>query len=652
MTSNTRNGRNNATLGNITDADVFQFLYNNTLNNQNGRTYSRIVEDSDSDDDHDHDHAENKKNTDQDVFSIRTKCFIRNREDSFYLTKEDLATNRKNRSIFTSNIFDETDDKSDDLTFNVRNETDKNIENAGIFDSSFQLFIEEKCSYRENEKSKEYSDESGVWSGDLSSLTEEISICAKDSYQKLLEKMHDLIEKLNTCNSNQEKCIIIKELINCCTEKSFVSISGEIIPDILYSIIDVDLDCNLSLHYSVLLYVISKEAVIPKNTSFLNIIKELIEMEQLTSFEKLQFNKDIKDNLKIQHLVIEEERDAVNHYSVCDFALGSLLNFINNTPDDTYKKRLRHLGGLDLIVDVVYSQCKILWIEDLSSSIQIYNANKLGKCLNILQNVIFKNPENQTHILNYRNMILLSIIVRILHFYRRKLSLRNFCKVPAKIYLSCLSNILKLLINITHKNAISSAAIGDYGEVMDILLYYIFSLPILQKEFEIMFLLFGFLTNLIMGSKENLYRLVDAVVMVRIDDFHNDVNALEALTEMFVTTFEESQRLEIITERLLYACAVESPSKSFDENASRVFRSADYHMEQSMICAQIALVLGYAIEDNPENISIIKKKLPSQSFYDMANVLREFHEFVRITKLLEDSDLKNIQRIENILSSL
>ncbi|XP_067128944.1 wings apart-like protein homolog [Centruroides vittatus] len=362
-------------------------------------------------------------------------------------------------------------------------EVNKKVIGAGIFDCSIQLFMEEKSYCFGNDKSKDYSDESGIWLEKMSSFEECDSLEMKDSCQQLREKLYSLIERLKIHCHRNEKYSIIIEIIYCCTEKLFSSVSEEIVPEIISIIREMDIDSNLSLYVASLLYIIAKETVIPNNTSFLNIIIELIQGEKLSSFEKLKsFNKDADGMVRIQHLFVEENYNVFNHYLACDFALESLLKFVSKAQDDWYKKKFRHLGGLDIVIDIVNSQCKNLWNEDVSSSIQIYNTNKLGKCLNILQNAIFKNPDNQTHILNYKNAVLLQNIVRILQFCRGKLSRQNFNKVPAKVYLSCLSAILKLLVNITHKNVLSSVAIGDYGEVMDILLYYIISLPLLRKN--------------------------------------------------------------------------------------------------------------------------------------------------------------------------
>lgn len=99
------------------------------------------------------------------------------------------------------------------------------------------------------------------------------------------------------------------------------------------------------------------------------------------------------------------------------------------------------------------------------------------------------------------------------------------------------------------------------------------------------------------------------------------------------------------------ALGPQSSQDDIEETLKKALQKAGKNMEDSMIAAYIALLLGCIIQDNRDNANKIRDHLPDKDFNIMVQILKKFLNFMNLTNIVGSTGMKSIQRVIDILEA-
>ncbi|XP_064623648.1 wings apart-like protein homolog [Lineus longissimus] len=307
---------------------------------------------------------------------------------------------------------------------------------------------------------------------------------------------------------------------------------------------------------------------------------------------------------------------------------------------------------------------------------------------------------------------LLKMLERILAFYPFKDGDEKDPKknLVGRTVFNCMLSILKVLLNITHDNEWGSSKVGQHEGLLSSALMCALHCPQYapgDERFDLLVLSLGMMINLVEHSEINRRLLVNLETVSYYDSPvngdskpSNSVEALDALIQLFVQKetaaglleesvsdpkcnsqsqssqekekpkdgANESGEWEESDSGLLWVIGKKKtqdgeesdeehieiiPSSQEDEeNFTKALHKAGKHMEDSIVAAYVALLIGCVVQENGALVTRVKDQLPDGSFEPMIGVLTKFLGFMNLTSAVGNTGGKSIIKvIETLMNS-
>lgn len=390
--------------------------------------------------------------------------------------------------------------------------------------------------------------------------------------------------------------------------------------------------------------------------------------------------------------------------STGNLAMESLLSLTSRRAGEWFKEELRSLGALDHIVDTVCSCTEALGnaVTVLTNS-NIENLKKTDRCLRVLENVTYLNTDNQNYLTLYKDSCLATSLCKSLKMCQSCLSIyplqENLAtgKVDKEsfgwVIYSCILAILRVLLNITHDNDKGCVTIGEQVSVMETVVLCILHAPQflpIDLRFDLFVLSLGLLINLVEHSDLNREKLLN----MSINLMDQQDLAYLFLVKVFKQREEAARQLEEADEPRTPEVPEASPNKSGEwresdsgiewvigsakkdsakkpltrkadgsvgetedkgkdlddeETFTKALHKAGKHMENSIVAAYVALLVGCLIQGNKECGDIVRAHLKESSFDGMIYMLRKFLGFMNLTSGVGSAGGKSIERVIEVL---
>ncbi|XP_062611782.1 wings apart-like protein homolog isoform X1 [Saccostrea cucullata] len=432
------------------------------------------------------------------------------------------------------------------------------------------------------------------------------------------------------------------------------------------------------------------------------------EEQSVTLMGKRTLNRN-KDRAREVYVQWKAEGGATNlpeleDVSTGNLAMESLLSLTSRRAGEWFKEELRSLGALDHIVDTVCSCIEALGDDTtLVTDSMLENMKKIDRCLRVLENVSFVNTDNQLYLISYKAGILVTSLCRALSLCEKCFpvypinSSENIDKgSTGYVILSLVLAVLRVLINITHDNEFGCTKVGDQEGFIKTALICVLDTPRyvpVDMRFDMLVLSLGLLINMVEHCGVNKRKLVESETCrsyeVAPENTQVQVPATKALCEVFSTRFEIAKTMEEqdfgepTTPKAspnksgewkesdsgiewVVASAkkdkegketsrVESPvddkadNLDDEETFTKALHRAGKHMENSVIAAYVALLLGCLIQDNSMYVSQVKNHLESGSFEDLITILKKFLGFMNLTRAIGSTGGKSIAHVIEVL---
>ncbi|KAK3588920.1 hypothetical protein CHS0354_023680 [Potamilus streckersoni] len=427
----------------------------------------------------------------------------------------------------------------------------------------------------------------------------------------------------------------------------------------------------------------------------------------------LNRNKDrVKEvYLQFQREAGAKQQIELDSISTGNLAMESLLSLTSRRAGEWFKEELRTLGALDHIVDTVCSCIEAVGDEvKVLTNSSIENLKKINRCLRVLENVTYLNADNQSYLISYKKGFLVSSLCRAIRTCHICLSVYPMSenvetgKVDKEsfgwVIQSCSLAILRVLLNLTHENEFGCTRVGEQLELMDTVFLCILQSPQyvpVDLRFDMLVLGLGLLINLAEHCDANRKKMMTITTRPSYESVEQDriVPATKALVELFCYREKAAQQLEEQDEPTaqdtspnksgewkesdsgmvwvvnsgkknknhqtssnarslgIGNSAEETNGKDLDdeETFTKALHKAGKHMENSIVAAYVALLLGCLIQDNRLYSELVKSFLPDGKFETMVYMLKKFLGFMNLTTGAGASGGKSIARVIEILEA-
>lgn len=396
----------------------------------------------------------------------------------------------------------------------------------------------------------------------------------------------------------------------------------------------------------------------------------------------------------------------LNRVNTGTLALETLLSLTSRRAGEWFKEELRLQGGLTHIVNTV-SDCLTYFGKGVTvlknpTDFQMEKLKKIDRCSRVLENVTYMNTDNQRYLLDFKDSLMVASYVRLLLLCQSSLMVHpvlnepgarssasgskasegqitsvvlQSMRGPGAVFFSCLLSVLRVLLNMTHDTALGSFIVGGQPGLLSAILLCILQVPKavpLEQRFDLLVLSLGLLINLMEHCAENRKLLADTQTVGSFESVCDQMEmpAFNALMDLFTDKIEAAQQSEEQANELLSsqeqkvkACLeprdgdslptnqppVSSQSDDLEETLMKALQKAGKHMEHSIVCAYIALLLGCAVQNNKELAERLREHTPDGKFLLLVEALKKFHNFINLTGVLGNTATKSIQRVIEVL---
>ncbi|GAB6018847.1 hypothetical protein CHUAL_000507 [Chamberlinius hualienensis] len=514
--------------------------------------------------------------------------------------------------------------------------------------------------------------------------------------QEYNDDVEYLLESLQDSNSIGTRCLSLLSLASKCMAPAFrmhLRAHGAL-TKVFSALHDAPKQPNLALCTATVLFVLSQDRLnMDLERSSLDLMLQLLDtdtnMMDVTSFGDTSNRRDReldKNKEKVVDLCDELQKKGyakhidLDNITAAVLAMESLLSLTSKRAGEWFKEELRELGGLEHLVNTV-SECGkclppiLVQLTDYA----LDKLRKLDRCLRVLENVTVMNSENQYYLINCQDSALIYYCARAL----------QLCESCLKVYptpdssdresaswtlFSCLLSAMKVLLNLTNENCNGSAKVGEQEGLINSLLSCVLHLPshlTPEQRFDMHVLSLGLLINLVEYCENNRKRLFFAEVSssnaTHSRRCNGTIPAPKALVNLFLEHEDAARVEEAKTDKLLdgkgdqdndgcvnsdgSTTAAPSTVDDIEETLKKALQKAGKNMEDSMIAAYIALLLGCIIQNNQESASRVRDHLPSKSFDGMVQMLNKFLNFMTLTDIVGSTGMKSIKRVIDILEN-
>lgn len=398
--------------------------------------------------------------------------------------------------------------------------------------------------------------------------------------------------------------------------------------------------------------------------------------------------------------LLEMGDDDINPASlVCE----SMLSLASQRIGEWFKEEIRVLQGLDHIMNTAIQIIDELLTRrvdgKLHEGVSIAKLKKLTRCMRLLENVTIQNLNNQKYMIQYEKGSFVTSLVRLLQMCLNTLnngvSSKKAKKKPDEVFQDCFFGILKVFLNLTHNFERGCSCIGQQEGFLSSLLLTVLQLPQFvseSKRFDLLVLSLELLINLVEDSKQNIASLVQLRTSSPCHESQDDsqdvtnqggkLSSTEALVQLFLIREEAARNTDDMTSGL--STEEESSQESFkptkdgkgwtfgedidvsvDEGdkksndaqeeeeeivplevqLGKALQKAGKHMEDSVVAAYVALLLGCIVQENEANQSFVRSLLPDGDFSLLINVLRKFLRFIKLTSGTSGHGIEKIVKV-------
>ncbi|XP_046405149.1 protein wings apart-like isoform X2 [Ischnura elegans] len=351
----------------------------------------------------------------------------------------------------------------------------------------------------------------------------------------------------------------------------------------------------------------------------------------------------------------------LDNITVGHLAMETLLSLTSRRAGEWFKEELRELGGLEHIVKTVTECCCHIdnhrLVDDALfpkwSDPVLDKLRKIIRCLRILENVTHQNEENQTYLLKHGNGTLVDTLIKLYRLCDAEIPLypvhANTTKESTEmVLLETLISTMKVLINLTHdynSQSYGSTLAGEREGIMEASLHCLLQVPNFvpeDKKFEILVLALALLINLVEHSPLNRKLLIASQAPCDPERMFSGKprTAVEALIFLFCEKEAFARVEEAKTDAILDGKKEETseteknaktPEEFIEETVAKLLQKAGRHMEETLIAAYVALLLGYVVMENKEYENFVRQYLPEGNFQAMLVVLEKFFNFMNLT---------------------
>lgn len=334
---------------------------------------------------------------------------------------------------------------------------------------------------------------------------------------------------------------------------------------------------------------------------------------------------------------------------------------------------------------------------------QLEKLRKIDRCSRVLENVTYMNSDNQIYLLEYKESLMVASYIRLLLLCQSSLMVHHVKLSPAvqnsssgaaprpcegqttsvvlqntqgpgAVFFSCLLSVLRVLLNITHESSLGSAVVGSQPGLLCAILLCILQVPRSvpsEQRFDLLVLSLGLLINMVEHCEGNRERLVNTETVGSFESVCDEMEmpAFNALMDLFTDKLDAAKLSEEQADELLSsqeqkakasleakdgeAAQVSQTSQADDleETIMKALQKAGKHMEHSIICAYIALLLGCVVQNNKEFAEKLREHTPDGNFVVLVEALKKFHNFINLTGVLGNTATRSIQRVIEVLEN-
>jgi hypothetical protein len=421
---------------------------------------------------------------------------------------------------------------------------------------------------------------------------------------------------LEKSNNNRIRCLSIEALTTQCMRAEFRMHlrAHDDMPRIICALSDAPSDPNLAFCTAALMFVYNQDRLtMDIDPNHLSLMLDLLEVkeDQVEKAHQIRAKEQVEQMKSRGHGKFLDP----NNLSAGKMALEALLGLTSKRAGDWFKEELRHLKGLDFLMNTVISISKRS--DKLFTESEL---TKVDRTLRVLEAATYMHEENQMYAIEYESGSLIRSCTDLLQTCKDAIICRSDCRA----HLSTLLSVLRVFTNITSESGRGSQLMGSQFEYMlNIFLDLLFEVPsfvLPDARFDLMVLLLCLCINLVEYHEPFRRDLLDSHFK------------LKTLVEILISRVAEAKETEQQADDLLETAEKDQMTEivNIDTLLNQVVAKSGKHMEHSIIAACVSLLLGCTVQDDPDGKEIVTHLLPDHSFDPLIDVLRKLHEFAHL----------------------
>ncbi|CAG4982307.1 unnamed protein product [Parnassius apollo] len=502
-------------------------------------------------------------------------------------------------------------------------------------------------------------------------------------FQEFNDDVEYLLDALQDNNPMSTRCLSAITLASKCTAPAFrmhLRAHGTV-QKFFSALHDATNDQSLGLCTATVMFVLSQDRLnMDLDRESLELMLNLLESDAshknalddcgLTSAQLAKTQErvrelcaEIKSQGKASHLDLE-------NITVGHLAMETLLSLTSKRAGEWFKEELRVLGGVDHIVRTIQDCASRLETPaSMWTTAEVDVLRKADRCMRVLENVTQQNEDNQVYLVGAGvggARILAALLRRCVCEARAQHTqhshyTRSQLRAPL---LDAALPALKVLVNLSHcfgsAASIGAQVVGEQPSIMEICLIMLNNqdnfIPD-SKNFEFSVCVLLLLINLVQNNESNTEKLLNE--RIRVDNEHDiisrSISALDLIVNLFYKREELARRAEENTDALLDGEKETDDEKDkkkqsqddIDETVAKLLARAGAHMEHTMVCAYIALLLGHAACAAPAHAAAVRARVPS--YAPLLPTLRKYYTFLSLTASAEAAIVAHVKATQRII---
>lgn len=370
----------------------------------------------------------------------------------------------------------------------------------------------------------------------------------------------------------------------------------------------------------------------------------------------------------------------------CIFNMG--LNKQHDVPVDWYKNELRNLGVFDKLLHTLRSTFELIKkseglrsysfflnkylryfnfleciMQSSTSALASFSAleNKTG-CKKLkaitanedeeaLDTTIPISVLNQNYLIKFKKNYLTRLIKESLeYFYGEIISIKQ-SKFPDESRQALILNSIKvnllLVINLTHNNESVSREIANDDKLINLIFNCISNIVDYlgkDEQFDLLIMSMSILLNIFDSSSSS--DIKQTIVLSQNIATYEIIIKLYKTKENLVSLAEHDQDNEF---KLLAEQLESQNEENINTAIMNSIHKAGKHMEDHLIAAYSALLIGHILQCHEEFIEEVRLKMKDNSFKYMALIIRKFLVFMKIMNVNGFSADQNVNKIIKFL---